>query len=308
MDQTNKITEGNLEKIFDNNPRLVKTPTFIFKDNQWQEIKITNIPILKEDEICFLTYNIWFGKHNFQNRIKEISNILEKYSPDFICLQEVTQTFLDYIKDKKFIQDNYCYSGNLTGYYDVLILSKHQVNFYFRKFNSNQSRKLLTCETFYSSNSKSDNNMKSLVISTTHLESLIENTKYRQEQLKVIFDLLKTCENCFTMGDFNYDPSSKEEVEIYKDKYNDLFSIWKEKYNLTEEDGYTRPPQKTKQVRFDRLIFCKNENLELSEFSVIGKDPIEQDVDVGDDKELMKESIITTPSDHYGLYAKFTLK
>jgi len=41
-----------------------------------------------------LTYNIWFEQHNIQNRIKALIKIIKEADADIICLQEVTNDFI----------------------------------------------------------------------------------------------------------------------------------------------------------------------------------------------------------------------
>ena len=72
---------------------------------------------------------------------------------------------------------------------------------------------------------------------------MVENTKYRNDQLKICFELLNKCDNSFFMGDFNFDPSWEEEKVIDYKSYKDSFSEWKNSKNLSDADGYTRPKQ-----------------------------------------------------------------
>src|SRR5689334_9633947 len=78
---------------------FVNGPTYKFDDKsfKWQEFKKDSIDIVQKKEISFITYNVWFSPHNFDNRIRAIGKIFEKYSPDFICIQEATQKFLMYL-------------------------------------------------------------------------------------------------------------------------------------------------------------------------------------------------------------------
>ena len=40
-----------------------------------------------------MTYNVWFGEHNFKERSIELIKIFYKYLPDIICMQEVREEF-----------------------------------------------------------------------------------------------------------------------------------------------------------------------------------------------------------------------
>ena len=60
-----------LKKGLVNNSNLVKVPTYKFNKqaSQWEILdKITTGKISKE--ISFITYNVWFISHNWNNRLK----------------------------------------------------------------------------------------------------------------------------------------------------------------------------------------------------------------------------------------------
>lgn len=50
--------------------------------------------------ITVLTYNIWFGENNKTNRFDCILQMLKKSGSDFICLQEVTNDFINLLHSK----------------------------------------------------------------------------------------------------------------------------------------------------------------------------------------------------------------
>ena len=198
-----------------------------------------------------------------------------------------------------FIQENYYTSSNQIFFgYNVLILSKFYVNFYCIKFeNSFQSRNLTFAEINFVSEDKT---VENVLVGTAHLESMGGNQRKRIEQLNSSFKILNYADNAFFMGDFNFDPTEKEEESICK-KFDDSWKIYKTMKNLDDDEGVTRPMEKEKHVRFDRMLFkSKNSKIFVEQFEMIGKDKI--------DVKIKYDSKINTPSDHFGIYTKFKLK
>jgi tyrosyl-DNA phosphodiesterase 2 len=182
---------------------LNKYPTFKYSklNNSWIDVSNQNSDIIKTNTISFISYNVWFENVNWDNRLKNLFQIFETYSPDYICLQEVTEGFLRDLIRNNFVKDNYCFSGNFRGGYDILILSKYKSKFYSQQFTSGMGRNLLITEINHSNDNKKFNN---IMISTSHFESL-NNAYLRKEQLKISFEILYYSNNAFLMGDFNFD-------------------------------------------------------------------------------------------------------
>lgn len=111
-----------------------------------------------------LTYNVWFDDFNKEERYQVIMQMLQESDAEFICLQEVTQTFMtQYILKAPFIRENYFISGNTISGYGVLILTKFPSHFYEVPLPTKMARSLLICEPL-----KGD---KLFAIATVHLES-----------------------------------------------------------------------------------------------------------------------------------------
>ncbi|KAL4506002.1 hypothetical protein ABPG72_013763 [Tetrahymena utriculariae] len=72
-----------------------------------QDVNLTGVEKLK-----FISYNVWFEKHNFKERNLELRKIFLKFDPDFICLQEVTQDFLQHIFSDEQICEKYYFSSS----------------------------------------------------------------------------------------------------------------------------------------------------------------------------------------------------
>ncbi len=287
------INEGlySLRKIV--NTGLVEVPTIKWFNSSWGNVSLSEVDTpITQKELSFITYNVWFEPHNFKNRINSLFMIFEKYSPDFICLQEVTQEFINGIIAQNFIRENYYISGNFKGGYDVLILSKFPVRFYVKNFKTRMGRNLLIAETIYSKN----NELFPLLVGTSHFESL-NNAPFRKAQLEDSFNILNTSTTSLLMGDFNFDPSWEQEQKVLDQNYSDSFQVWKER-NYLDIEGYTMP--KTHQFpawRPDRILF---KSLSLNYFEILGVDPIDQE-------QGTCYAQVLTPSDHYGLFSKFNI-
>jgi tyrosyl-DNA phosphodiesterase 2 len=286
------LSNDSLSKNFE------KFPSYRFDKTKRSWIDVSNEPstIINNKILTIMTYNIWFEPVNFSNRLKGIFEILKNYSPDFICLQEVTEPFMKEVINKDFIRENYCFSGNFKGDYDVLMLSKYNVSFYTKELKSNMGRKLLLTEINHSFDNEKFNN---ILIATSHFESL-NNAYTRKIQLQTAFDILNQSDTALIMGDFNFDSSWKiEEANIDKN-YGDCWFEFREKHNLKDEDRYTMPENKYFPAwRPDRILFKNDKIFELEFFEIIGKDVIEQDV---------PNNEVKTPSDHYGLFTMFNIK
>jgi tyrosyl-DNA phosphodiesterase 2 len=259
--------------------------------------------------LSFITYNIWFDPHNWDNRVREILKILQKYSPSFICLQEVTNKFLNNLLQDENIKNNYIISANNVHQYDVLILynknylKNSSVQFYSLDYPSRMGRKLLLAEVIR----KVGDKYQTILIGTSHFESLYPNSKFRQQQLSEAFKILDTNHFSFLMGDFNFDPifNHDEEKNINATKYQDSWLKYVEMKNSKGEEakGLTFPQEDDiPPTRLDRLYYSKNSGIQLLDFEIIGQ----KEIDV--DKRQVNNWNINTPSDHKGLYVKFEIK
>jgi len=240
-----------------------------------EDTKINDISKLK-----FLTYNIWFDKHNMAERGVELRKIFQSSNADFICLQEVIHVTYEALLKESWVQTYYV-SGNILSGYITLILSKYPCNFFVLPWPTHMSRYLLYAEL--------ELNGKPSVIGTVHLESL-GNPKLRKDQLELTYNEFKKYDTAFLMGDFNFD--SYTENKNITCEYTD---VWK---NLHPDDpGYTmKRCYNFLSWRPDRVIIKNNKFWRGVSIEKIGTEPI----------PLYKEKKwdtfeIITPSDHFGL-------
>jgi exonuclease III len=238
-----------------------------------------------------LTYNIWFSDININERLTKLLYLLNKENPDIICLQEVRKDVLAILVNKLKIYKFWETSLNENKTYGVVIFSKFKntkTNIYkFKKTNMDRHFVIMELDLL-------DN--KKINIVTTHLES--EFKKYnlkntiKYHQFTNLLSYLKCKNNVILGGDMNI---SNEENDVYI-----LDKFWDDCWILNGSDNnkkYTYDcntnifiNKKTKyKSRLDRIYIKKNGNLELKDFSLIGKG----------------EGII--PSDHYGIIVKIEL-
>lgn len=278
----------------------ISTLKFDAENKNWFRIKNRKVDnsIEKLDSFKIVTYNIWFGRHNFFNRRIAILELLKNKNADVVCLQEVTSHFYNALMEDKFIQQNYYLSDSFINSYNVVILSKFPMKFYVLNLPTNMMRNLVIGEVKVKKLEKNP----SVVFSSSHLESL-ENVDLRKTQLENSFEVLNWFKNSLLVGDFNIDDKLQaEEMKNIDPKFNDSWLLWRKKFSLSEEDGYTyyedksEPPQ-----RIDRIIFSKDFFYKLDKFEIFGKEKIQVD-------EKFNESTVETPSDHQALYAEFVLE
>lgn len=160
---------------------------------------IPQLPVVRSGKFSVLTWNVWFDRFYFDNRVDDILRICGKQSPDVICLQEVTYPFFqlmttsspwltDYeISPYSFIKAPYC---TLT-----LCKKEHSPRFHRVSFPSHMGRDLLLTELVTA-------NGQPLHIGNVHLESLAA-TSTREAQLKICYENLPAT-NSILCGDFNF--------------------------------------------------------------------------------------------------------
>jgi endonuclease/exonuclease/phosphatase family metal-dependent hydrolase len=282
------VSHGNLSsaiEVFDEDEKA-KWPKF---DNEMKD----------GFQFTLLTWNVWFDSFMFERRCKEIFTIIRKFNPDFVCFQEVTRNFINLMCKEEFVRETYFVSdvdGRTVSPYGTLILSKYELDC-FHQFSferSEQGRSLLAAPFMFHRDTS-----ETLVVSTSHLESIGRNAPVRIEQLGISFKILETVPNGILCGDFNFCQDWKENSHI-PDSYEDLW------HNLRpEEFGYTMPPNgRFKAWRPDRVLLKSESKLISSvEICKIGTEPIEYP----DMTEGEKEVFVLTPSDHHGLFAKFII-
>jgi hypothetical protein len=188
-----------------------------------------NIP--SNDQMCipercqFVTWNIFSSKDFYLNeRYKEILKTLKLFLPDIICLQEVTNNFLDILLNEIWLKENNYYiiiTRNILDNYRELILIKNirPRAYSIYSFNSSKEKEYIIVR--FGLNSK-------ITIDIINLYLYKFN-----EELEYLFNKMNT-QNYMIIGDFNFgDYDLIEENIIQKYKYQ-IHDLWKNIYDIEE--------------------------------------------------------------------------
>lgn len=150
-----------------------------------------------------LSWNIYFDDQSGLKRYPEILSFLKHGDYDFICLQEVTASFLELLKNDSLHQNYYLSEIEENKRYQNLILSKYPL--FFSKvipLNSKLERVLNLVKINFPKSS--------LFLGTVHLESYPEDTQIRLLQLEEIQQTSKDFPNFILAGDFNFGDEEEE--------------------------------------------------------------------------------------------------
>jgi endonuclease/exonuclease/phosphatase family metal-dependent hydrolase len=191
-----------------------------------------NIP-----ERCqFITWNIRCDSNLYTNqRYKEILQTLKSSLPDMICLQEVTENFLEILFNEIWLKEkNYyviimgkIFNKNEKQSYGQLMLMK---NFRPRTFDicsldlkDNQNNEYIIAR--FGLNTK-------VTIDLVNIHLYNSNEK-RSEVLEYLLKRMNT-QNYMIIGDFNFgDYDIREENILQKSKYQ-IHDLWKDIYDIDE--------------------------------------------------------------------------
>ena len=276
------------------------------EEKKWKYTEDFSTKKINIKTIKFMTYNVWFDQYNWENRLKAVAKIIEDKDSDIICLQEVTDSFINFLLQNEFVQKNYVFHlvpNNIKNWYDVAILSKFNCEGYISRFVTRMGRKLLFIDI------PTEN--LTIRVGSVHLESL-NNMGIRENQFIHSYKTLDSNSNKnylnILAGDFNF--TEKENSLISSSGYIDVgleiiklqekipndqekFEFDQSKYcTMKGMKGY--PPW-----RPDRFTYKSSSSLfSIIKYEIIGKEPI----DIID-----KNNPVDTPSDHYALYLEFSL-
>ena len=135
-----------------------------------------------------------------------LAQCIRSCAPDIITLQEVTRDHWQVLSREPIIADNYCLISDIpTAPYFTLLLASDvladecveagRVPFP----NSSMQRDVAYARFCY------DNDVDLLVM-TSHLESLSENVRKRQEQMEIGLSFCRSASHVLWLGDFNWYP------------------------------------------------------------------------------------------------------
>lgn len=268
-------------------------------------------------EFSVLTFNVWFANVSWKHRADILFKLVEVHQPTIICFQEVTREFQEYAATQEvmqqYVMDQHRIAsyGVAIGYRKNSYLSEAKVEFDEFRLLSNMDRTLKTIKVTL--------NGHTLHCGTVHLESL-STRDTRKNQLKQIqaYYKKKRGENVVFCGDFNFDsvqnwnPNDGLSLEntVLKEEVPDYTDVWAS-LKPTERgltfDTETNPwigGKRREQMRYDRMM-VRSAVWDASSIEIIGNN-VSQFHDP--DYEGLDDRLPSVPSDHYGLFAKFTPK
>ncbi|CAK9086686.1 Tyrosyl-DNA phosphodiesterase 2 (Tyr-DNA phosphodiesterase 2) (5'-tyrosyl-DNA phosphodiesterase) (5'-Tyr-DNA phosphodiesterase) (TRAF and TNF receptor-associated protein) [Durusdinium trenchii] len=178
-----------------------------------------------------VSYNVWFSEFRQEIRAKALFAILDDEDADVVCLQEVTPTFLAWLREEHFVQERYSLSdtvgttlqGAQLAYGVVLLLKRtlHATAMELWRLPTRMGRSLLLA--------KLPMEELELWVATVHLES--DSQDLRREQLRCIVEVLDGASHVILAGDMNFGDFAVEEVELRQAGYHDC----------TAQSGHTMP-------------------------------------------------------------------
>ncbi|XP_057960605.1 uncharacterized protein LOC131152773 [Malania oleifera] len=264
-----------------------------------------------------LSYNVWFREDlEMYERMKALGDLIQLYSPDLICFQEVTPNIYGIFQQSSWWKVYRCSVSKEmanTRPYFCMQLSKLPVkSFSCKPFgNSRMGRELCIAE--FEAN-------KPLVVATSHLESPCPGppkwdqmySKERVDQAKLSLNLLKNNPNVIFCGDMNWD-----------DKLDGQFPLphgWVDAWTELRpgENGWTYDTKsnqmltgnRTLQKRLDRFI-CSLRDFTCSDIAMIGMEAI-PGLSYCKEKKMKTEMrnlvLPVLPSDHYGILLTLSSK
>lgn len=212
-------------------------------------------PLISETKI--LSYNVWFDDTSgVLHRYQRIIDFISTEDADYVCLQEVTPIFLQIIK-KSFSNKYYIYNNNIMEKsYGLVLLSKRESDLKILKLSTQMGREALVVHD------------EQYTLVNVHLESMMEDTFLREQQLLEIKDHTKNSSNPVICGDFNFGDGERENILI--EGFIDTGKKTKEHtFNISENilaqstRFYNEPSR-----RLDRILMSRSDN-ELFTFKLI---------------------------------------
>lgn len=239
-----------------------------------------------------------------KERTDFLIKLLENSKAEIIGLQEVIPKFLRKLLNQQWVKDSYYLTeitGNsFCGYGNIIMTSLRPSCFYTIPLESFMGRQLIVAEFIVTTRSGS---LETLRVGVVHLESLASNHELRAYQCKQIFPFLSLPDqqtkrvHAVLMGDFNYDPKSKEEENVTAVPEQPFLDCWHSAN--PDDDGPTRyvnyPEENKHPVRLDRiLLHSPNARVHPISCVTLGSECVPME-------SKNPEYQVVYPSDHLGL-------
>jgi tyrosyl-DNA phosphodiesterase 2 len=248
----------------------------------------------RRPSVSVLTWNVWFGLEKPVKRWTRLLADAAELGPDLIAFQEVTDPFLEMLRNEPWVRKAYRISdprGESISSYGSVIVSRHPIlRHEVLPLDSEMDRKLVVVETEVAGSA--------WTVATVHLESL-ESATVRARQLEQILEYLGPAPSVILCGDFNFCSSWAEENGRIPREFVDVWPA------ASEESGFTvdtelnatraRKTDGERRERFDR-IFVRSNRAQPAEVRLVGT------------KQVKGETPALFPSDHFGVYGRLALE
>lgn len=253
-----------------------------------------------------ISYNIWFDDTLSMERTVSLLQIINDVNPDVICLQEVKSNIYEFLLTA-LTNHRYHFPKKFKKPYDCVIFSKYPIKkcLEYDYKNTSMGRSLQIAKVDYPYHEITPDGVSveklDIIITNTHFESLFKKkhtNDVKIKQFEIASEILNTLytsyKNVILCADTNV--LSHEES-----KFNEYFNTWLDAWLIKGShlskytyDSYNNVYLKSRFTmkylsRIDRILF-KSDDLELEEFNI-----------------LKGNGKIVEPSDHFGIYSKFTI-
>lgn len=166
----------------------------------------TSRPESGEGQLRIVSWNVWFDRHKFDERMKVLMAESIGEAPDVICLQEVVPRLAEAVRSCEALCSRYDVSPFSISNYGCLLLARKSLAARFSQhdFPTLMGRRLLVAQLAPGAGSGVPA-ATPLAVATVHLESL-GNGPIRREQLKLAHRVLQATGGAAVLcGDFNFD-------------------------------------------------------------------------------------------------------
>jgi endonuclease/exonuclease/phosphatase family metal-dependent hydrolase len=196
-------------------------------------------PLLPETELCVGQLNVWFDEAFFVQRARAQIRTFESLKCDVVCLQEVTQPYLDCLLRDPWVQRTFWLSHMLIESYGVALLSRvPAARLTEHALPSIMGRTLLVAEF----------PAPLPAVATVHLESMSDSMPVRIQQLDKAMAILGPLPEVLVCGDFNFDSGKPVPEGTHVTK--DFLDVMPMKPTM----GINYPSRKYPPARFDRVL------------------------------------------------------
>lgn len=254
---------------------------------------LANASLVYSSDLRVISYNVWFNQSTAKQRIPEILDIIAEKKADIIALQEAESWILDFIiNDRRFNEYQLIYHktwryhlfGSLSG--GLLFLSRFEPkSIHYQALPSSMGRGMLSFKSRLAD--------IELCVTSVHLDSMLDDTQQRIEQLIQIEKYHASCENVILLGDFNFGDADPEN-NILANHYRD---VWKALH--PEQAGFTWDLNNNSLARTNSFvgegssrldrIFVKSQRLQEKMIEILGT------------RSFSSSYGSLYPSDHFGL-------